>query len=136
MVAVDVEGDGLVITLRGWDRALAGRRSVRVLLDAITEVAATPEMIDVQPVGMKLPGSFVPGWPRPIFGGTFVERGEARTRTFWSLRRATAEQILRIAVADRPDAGHYGPLVLQVPDAQAVAGEIQRELRRRRARFA
>ena len=131
VVIVDVEGDELVVTLRGSDRALAGRRCVQVPLVAISGVAPAPELIDARPIGMKLPGSFVPGWPGPIFAGTFVERGGRRERSFWSLRRATADQILQVDVADVPGAGPFRTLVLQVPDAETTARKIHYRTPRR-----
>ena len=127
MIDIDVVDEDIVITLRGWDRFFTLRRTVRVALAAIVTVRPAPEMIAERPVGIKTPGSFVPFRPGPLYAGTFREPGGRRT--FWALRRAKADQILRIDLADDPAFGPYRMLVLQVADPVADAERIGRAAR-------
>ena len=126
MIDMDVAKGEIVIALGGWDRFFTLRRTVRVPLSAIVAVRPAPEMIDSRPVGIKIPGSFVPFRPGPVFAGTFREQGGRRT--FWALRRATADQILRIDLVDDPASGPYRMLVLQVADPVSVAERIDRAM--------
>ena len=126
MIGVDVTQEDIVVTLSAWDRVFTLRRRVRVPLSAIVAVRPAPEMIESRPVGFRLPGSLVPFWPGPLFAGTYRERGGART--FWALRRASAQQILRIDLADKPASGPYRMLVLQVDDPIAVAERIDQAI--------
>ncbi len=126
MIHVGLEGSDLVVTLSGWDTFFTLRRTVRVPLDGIVSVRPAPEMIDSRPIGMKMPGSFVPMRPGPLFAGTFREPGGRRT--FWALRRASAPQILRIDLGDGPSAGPYRMLVLQVADPVTDAGMISQAI--------
>lgn len=122
MIHVGLKGSDLVVTLSGWDTFFTLRRTVRVPLAGIVSVRPAPEMIESRPIGMKMPGSFVPMRPGPLYAGTFREPGGRRT--FWALRRASAAQILRIDLADDPASGPYRTLVLQVADPDADAGLI------------
>ncbi len=124
MIDVDVVAGEVVVTLTGLDQVFTLRRTVRVPLAAIIAVRPAPEMIDSRPVGMRMPGSFVPFRPGPLFAGTFRERGGRRT--FWALRRAKADQILRIDLADDAELTPYRMLVLQVADPVADAERIAR----------
>lgn len=126
MIHVELDGSDVVVTLSGRDRFFTLRQTVRVPLAGIVAVRPAPEMIESRPIGMKMPGSFVPMRPGPLFAGTFREPGGRKT--FWVLRRASADQILRIDLADDPASGPYRMLVLQVADpvadARLISGAI------------
>ncbi len=126
MIKVAIEGDVVVITLDGWDRIFALRRSVRVPLDGITSVRLAPELVGLGPLGLRMPGTTLPFWPGPIVEGSYVDRD--RRWAFWAVRRPEADQLLAIDVDETTSANKYRMLVLQVTDPVGDAHRIQQSV--------
>lgn len=123
MINIDVDDDFVTVSLRGWDRILALRKTLRLPLNAVKSVRPAPELIRKRPRGFRFPGTSLPFWPGPVFAGSYVDRN--RHWTFWAVRRPSADRLLAVEVEDRADAGRYRKLVLQVADPSGDARRIQ-----------
>lgn len=122
MITIDVEDD-LVVSLRGWDRFLALKQTLRLPLDAVKSVRPAPELIRERPRGLRFPGTSLPFWTGPVFAGSYIDTN--RDWTFWAVRRPSADRLLAIDMEDVPGAGRYRRLVLQVADPAGDARRVQ-----------
>ena len=105
-VSVRIDGEQLIVELRGWDVFYCCRRRVVVPLNEVEGVGVFPrDMVPRQ--GLRLPGAAFPG---VIRAGSF---GIGAKRDFWDVR--TGAQLLVVQL--KPGAA-YRRLVLELPDPQ------------------
>ena len=106
-VALDVDGDALVVRISGADALFSLSRGRRIPLSDVEGVAVAARHL-LPATGLRLPGT---SWPGVIRAGSY---GTGANRDFWLVRKA--EQLLVIEL--RPGAA-YRRIVLEVPDPRA-----------------
>jgi len=114
MVRIDVEGDGLVIQLEGWDRVWALKSRLEIPLKHVSSVHADAARIAAEAEeGWKLKGARVHG---KIVAGTFRQHGDT---VFWDVRDASRAIVIEL------EDEHYARLVLEVEDPRREMERIQ-----------
>ena len=108
-VQVAIEGGDLLVTLRGLDRVLAMKGSLRFPLARVRGVAVSDRKL-VPHTGFRLPGTSLPG---VIRAGSY---GTGAARDFWLVRRAA-----EVLVIELEPGQPYRRLILELDDPQAVA---------------
>lgn len=125
MADLAIDGDELVVTMRGWDAVWALKREVRVPLAAVVAVRPDPVAASKWPDGLRLPGSHLPG---VVTAGSYWRPGRPGAWSFWSVRHP------RQAIVVDLDAGHYRRLVLEVADPGAAVRLVEDAARTDRRR--
>lgn len=116
MVQVGVEGNQLVVHLSGWAQVWALTRRFPVPVAAVRSVAARPRP-GRELLGLRLPGSFVPGL---VTAGRY--RGTGGRWRFWAVYRADTVLVVELE-------GHrYSHIVVQVDDPEGTASRLRDEL--------
>jgi hypothetical protein len=115
-VDVNLDGDDLVVRMRGLDMLAAFRRTVRIPADHVRGIVVQ-RRDRVPAIGFHFPGLAVPG---VLYAGAF---GFGDDRTFWHVRRA--ELLLRVECVPGAE---FRRLVLQVPDPTALATKLRPRL--------
>ena len=112
-VDVNLDGDDLVVRMRGLDMLVAFRRTVRIPGDHVRGIVVQ-HRDRVPAIGFHFPGLAVPG---VLYAGAF---GFGDDRSFWHVRRA--ELLLRVECVPGAE---FRRLVLQVPDPTALAMRLR-----------
>jgi len=112
-VDVNLDGDDLVVRMRGLDMLAAFRRTVRIPADHVRGIVVQ-HRDRVPAIGFHFPGLAVPG---VLYAGAF---GFGDDRSFWHVRRA--ELLLRVECVPGAE---FRRLVLQVPDPTALAMRLR-----------
>ena len=112
-VDVSLDGDDLVVRMRGLDMLAAFRRTVRIPTDHVRGIVVQ-HRDRVPAIGFHFPGLAVPG---VLYAGAF---GFGDDRSFWNVRRA--ELLLRVECVPGAE---FRRLVLQVPDPTALATRLR-----------
>ena len=113
MAEVTIEGDRLVVRVRGMDKVWALRSELEIPLTHVAGAERDEEEARRWYHGMRLPGTNLPG---VITAGTFYQHGE---RAFWDVHHAEN------AVAIRLHDESYGRLVVGVEDPDATIAAIR-----------
>jgi hypothetical protein len=110
---VSVDGEHLVVRMRGFDMLLTFRRSLRIPVDHVRGIAVQHR--DRLPhLGLQFPGIALPG---VLYAGSF---GLGSERSFWQVRRA--ETLVRI---ECHAGAEFRRIVLQVADPNALAVRLR-----------
>jgi hypothetical protein len=112
-VDVNLDGDDLVVRMRGLDMLAAFRRTVRIPADHVRGIVVQ-HRDRVPAIGFHFPGLAVPG---VLYAGAF---GFGDDRSFWHVRRA--ELLLRVECVPGAEFRRLG---LQVPDPTALAMRLR-----------
>jgi hypothetical protein len=115
-VDVNLDGEDLVVRMRGLDMLAAFRRTVRIPADHVRGIVVQ-HRDRVPAIGFHFPGLAVPG---VLYAGAF---GFGDDRSFWHVRRA--ELLLRVECVPGAE---FRRLVLQVPDPTALATRLRPRL--------
>lgn len=116
MVSIDVDGDRLVVTMRGVHALLALERRISVPLDAVRGATADPGM-RLDRASVRAPGTRLPG---VVTAGTYRKGGE---QEFWNVRDASGTVVVELA-----DDQRYRRLVVEVADPRETVGRVERAL--------
>jgi hypothetical protein len=120
MTEYQIEGDTLKLTVEGMDKLWALRSHLSIPLRDISEVVADPERGAGGFSGVKLGGARIPGI---LQAGTFLGAGGM---VFWDVHQPGHAIVISL------EHEHYKQLVIDVPDPEAAAKEIQEAARRAR----
>lgn len=115
LVDLEVVDGALVVRPRGANQWWSLRRRLDVLVRDVVDIGVG-RAADL-PVGLRSPGTSVPGYRAGMYG-----TGEQRS--FWLARRA--EDVLVIELRDRP----LRRIVVEVDDPEATAARLREQLRR------
>lgn len=117
MVEISVEGDDLVVTVRGLHVLWALRRRLEFPLDHIRGVRrAEPDIMEGWWKGIRAPGTHLPG---VIVAGTYYRRGE---RHFWDVSDARRAIIIDL------HGESYDKLFVEVADPEATIAMIRKAM--------
>jgi hypothetical protein len=104
-VEIAVEGDQLVVRMRGLDVVYCCRRQLVEPLAAVAGVCVARR--DSLPTGgLRLPGTAIPG---VIRAGSY---GTGDDRDFWDVRRSAEVLVIQMT----PGAAEYRRIIVEVPD--------------------
>jgi hypothetical protein len=112
-VDVNLDGEDLVVRMRGLDMLAAFRRTVRIPANHVRGIVVQ-HRDRVPAIGFHFPGLAVPG---VLYAGAF---GFGDDRSFWHVRRA--DLLLRVECVPGAE---FRRLVLQVPDPTALATRLR-----------
>mgnify|MGYP001557142037 FL=1 len=112
-IGVRIDGDKLVIDIRGADIVLALCRRIVVPVSQVKGVAVS-DLADVPRQGMRLPGT---SWPGVIRAGSY---GTGDARSFWDVRKGP--QVLWI---EFEPGFAYQRAILEVSDPHARLLELR-----------
>lgn len=90
MIELEIEGDTLLVQLRGWDKIWALKSELRVPLRDITSVRSDAKLARF-PRGLRCPGTYLPG---VITAGSYWRRSGW---AFWSVRKAKNSIVIETA---------------------------------------
>ena len=107
---VKLDGDHLVMTMRGPYKAFSLRSKIRVPLDSVAAVRAEPQALDL-PRGFRV-GTSAPG----VIAGRFTSD---HCRAFWAIDNGSHAVVIELHDAD------FDRLVAEVEDPVRVAEEIR-----------
>jgi hypothetical protein len=113
MVDIDVEGQYLVVRVRGFSRVWALRRRIRVPLASIRAANVAPDAVHGMWKGLRMPGTHLPNL---IVAGTYYKQGERR---FYDVRRGGPAIELELEGAS------YDRIIVQVRDADDAVRRIR-----------
>lgn len=119
LAAAEVEGSSLVVRLRGLNKIWAFKNRIVVPLTAVTAVEVQPKL-DSMPIGLRMPGTSVPGL---IVAGSYRTKGH---RSFYAIRRG--DNVLVIDL----EGVKYSRIVIETGDPHMSAATIKAALPGRR----
>lgn len=119
LAAAEVEGPSLVVRLRGLNKIWAFKSRIVVPLTAVTAVEVKPKL-DKMPIGLRMPGTSVPGL---IVAGSYRTKGR---RSFYAIRRG--DNVLVIDL----EGVKYSRIVIETGDPHTSAATIEAALPARR----
>jgi hypothetical protein len=115
MVDLSIDGERLIVEVRGVDRLLAARRRIDVPLAHVRSVRADPDAARRWP-GVRAPGTHI---PFVVKAGTFYSHDQ---RIFWDVHHP--ERAIVIELEDE----RWSRLVLEVADPAAAVAAIERAI--------
>jgi hypothetical protein len=111
-----VDGDHLVVRLRGWDCLWCCRRTVRIPVAHVRGISVEARA-RIPLTGLRWPGTWLPG---VITAGSF---GAGPDRSFWNVR--AGDYVTRIELHT---GAAYSRIVLEPADPQALALTLRPQL--------
>ena len=117
MAQISIDGDDLVVDVRGMDKVWSLKSRLTIPLAHVRGATADPGIVE-EPKGWRGPGSHVPG---VIVAGTFHQDGE---RVFWDEHDKTKAVVIEL----KDDT--YSRLVVQVDDPRATVELVESNLTR------
>ena len=121
MTTVDIVGDHLELTVRGFDVVLALKKHLTVPLTHVTrvEVGVASEARERLRNSLRMPGTYLPGI---VTAGSYVEHGRWM---FWDVH--SGEQAITIYITHE----RYDAVVVDVDDPAATVARLEARLGRR-----
>lgn len=121
MTTIDVNGDKLELTVRGFDVVLALKKHLSIPLTHVTrvEVGVAAEAREQLRQSLRMPGTYLPGI---VTAGSYVEHGRWM---FWDVH--SGERAITIFVTH----DKYDAVIVDVDDPAATAARITARLGRR-----
>ena len=113
MAEIEIQGESMVIHLRGWAAVWALKRKIEVPLANIQGATFDSALARQHPKGVRAPGAYL---PRVITAGTYRWRGR---REFWSVRHP--DKAIVISLAN----DYYERLVIEVADPLETISMIE-----------
>lgn len=127
-VVIDLQPAQMVVRPRGWHRVASLKTSIDIPVSSIVDVGRDPRMIENGPVGLRFPGTNIPGM---YIAGTFRKfLGAEKSRSFWIRRHP--EQCITIQLRDH----QYTSITVEVDDPDAEIARITTWLNDHRAGMA
>jgi hypothetical protein len=111
MADVEIQGQTLVVTIRGWHKLWALKSQLRYPLNHVGGAEIDPETAQ-KPVGLRSPGTFIP---------SLLTAGSYRGRSgwdFWDVRNPA--KAIVISLIDE----NYQRLIVEVDDPLAIVEMI------------
>lgn len=112
MADISIDGDDLVVDVRGMDKLWALKSQLRIPLEHVRGATADPGIAS-EPKGWRGPGTHVPG---VLVAGTFHQDGQ---RVFWDVRDPTKAVVVELADET------YQRLVIGVDDPRGTVEVIE-----------
>jgi hypothetical protein len=120
---IDLLIDSLVIEPTGWNKLLSLRNKIEIPFQDIVSVEHDHRLAENGPVGIRFPGSNIPG---VYLAGTFWRFwGDRKVRSFWIRRHA--EKCITFHLRDH----HFDYVTVEVGDPEAEIRLITTALRER-----
>jgi hypothetical protein len=117
MVAHEITGDTLHLTVEGMDKVWALKSRLSIPLQHITAVRVDGEIAQGWWHGLKVPGTSI---PHVITAGTFYQDGK---RVFWDVHHQREAVVLTL------DDETYDELVIEVEDPASFVREVEAKIR-------
>ncbi len=115
MAQVRIDGDTLVVEIKGLDKLWALKSRLEIPLVNVRGATADPGM-HKKPNGIRWPGTYVPG---VITAGTFHRDGE---RSFWDVHDAARAVVIELQNE------RYARLIVQVADPRTTVALVERAI--------
>jgi hypothetical protein len=115
MADVEIQGEELVVTIKGWHKFWAMKSRLHYPLDSVRGAEIDPETAQ-KPVGLRSPGAFIPSL---LTAGSY--RGPDGW-DFWDMRNPV--KAIVIALKDQ----NYHRLIVEVDDPVATVALINQAL--------
>lgn len=112
MVEITIQGSAAVFDVEGLDKLWALKSRLEIQLRHIRGVRIDPAIARAWWVGLRMPGTHVPG---VITAGTFYQHGQ---RIFWDVH--DPERTIVIELADE----RYNELIVEVADPEATVTRL------------
>jgi hypothetical protein len=113
LVRLDFSGDELTITPKGLNKLWALRRTLTVPVSSITSARVLSGALRDLPLGLRLPGTAIPGI---VLAGTYLKRGE---RSLYVLRDARDMVLLEL------EGQRFRRVGFQIDDPYSVVNAIR-----------
>jgi hypothetical protein len=115
MAKVEIEGQTLIVMIKGWHKLWAMKSQLRYPLDHVRGAEIDSETAE-KPVGLRSPGAFIPS---VLTAGSY--RGPAGW-DFWDVRNPAKAIVINLINEN------YHRLIVEVDDPVAVVDLINQEL--------
>ncbi len=112
---IAIQGDGLHVTIEGFDRVLALRVHIDVPLSHVRSARVDPDSARGIFHGIKMAGSNIPG---VVTAGSYLDPGQG-TWSFFDVHDPARAIVVEL------DHEHYARLVLEVDDPPGTVAAIQ-----------
>ncbi len=112
MVAHEINGDTLHLTVEGMDKVWALKSRLSIPLQHITGIRVDGEIVQGWWHGLKVPGTSI---PHVITAGTFYQDGK---RVFWDIHHPEEAVVITL------DHETYDELVIEVEDPASFVREV------------
>ena len=113
MTEVEINGESLIVHVRGMDRLFSLKSRLEIPLSHVLGAEADPRVASGHRRGLRAPGTHLPG---VITAGTFYQEGD---RVFWDVRDPQKAVVIRLHEE------RYARLVIEMEDPASTAAAIE-----------